>query len=57
MTRQFRYFACDRCGVDNPDFLSFGVGHPTRRTYCLHHIPWWVRLRMRVREAFERSAA
>lgn len=39
---------CRRCGVANPPYLSFGVGMPTRKVYCLHHIPpryrikvWW----------------
>ncbi len=48
--RTFKQFTCARCGRMNPDYLSFGVGCPTRRTYCLNHIPLWTRLRMRMRE-------
>lgn len=48
MSRTFKYFDCDRCGTTNPDYLSFGVGQD--RSYCLHHIPLLVRLRMRLRE-------
>jgi hypothetical protein len=46
----FKTFRCDRCGAINPDYLSFGVGFPTRRTYCLHHIPWHIRLKMWLKE-------
>lgn len=42
-------FGCARCGKVNPDWLSFGVGHPTRRAYCLGHIPRWVRFKMWLR--------
>lgn len=54
MSRRPKRLRCAHCGKANPPHLSFGVGHPTRRTYCLDHIPWWVRLRMRIREAAER---
>lgn len=48
--RQFKYFDCDRCGARIPDYLAFGVGFPTRKTFCLNHIPRWVRLKMWLRE-------
>jgi hypothetical protein len=48
--RQYKYFACDRCGKVNTDYETFGVGDPTRATYCLNHIPRWVRLRMWLRD-------
>ncbi len=37
---------CDRCGMAIPDYLTFAVGHPTRATFCLEHVPRLVRLRM-----------
>lgn len=48
--REVKTFRCARCGVVNPDWLSFGVGDPIRRTYCLHHIPRWIKLRMWLRD-------
>lgn len=40
------YGCCKRgCDAVNPDYLSFGVGWPPR-SYCLHHIPRRVRIRM-----------
>ncbi len=48
--RETKAFRCARCGTVNPDWLSFAVGHPTRRTYCLNHIPWWIRLKLWWRE-------
>lgn len=48
MTRTFKYFVCTRCGANNPDFLTFGVG--VDRHYCLNHIPRIVRIRMWIRE-------
>lgn len=53
MSRRPKWFRCAHCGRNNPDYLSFGVDHPGRKTYCLDHIPWWVRLRLRIREAAE----
>lgn len=50
MTRYHRYFPCTRCGRVNPDYLTFGVGFPTKATYCLDHIPRWVRFKMWLRE-------
>jgi hypothetical protein len=50
MTRRHRRFVCSRCGKVNPDYLSFGVGHPTRADYCLNHIPRWVRFKMWIRD-------
>jgi hypothetical protein len=47
---EMKTFRCARCGLVNPDWLSFGVGFPTRRAYCLGHIPWWIRLKMWWRE-------
>jgi hypothetical protein len=56
--RESRVFTCARCAAVIPDFLSFGVGGgggPSERVYCLHHIPWWVRLRMRLRRVARRG--
>lgn len=47
--RPVKTFACARCGRVNHDWESFGVGFPTRKTYCLNHIPWWIRLKMWLR--------
>lgn len=56
MTRRLtQYFACHRCGANNPDFLTFGIGYGAdARHYCLNHIPWRTRARMWIRERLER---
>lgn len=41
-----RQFQCCRCGKYNSDAFTFGYGKG--HTVCLHHIPWWVRFRMRL---------
>lgn len=54
--RAVRYFPCAKCGGINPDFLTFGVGRGRlARHYCLRHIPWWVRVRVWLRERLVRS--
>jgi hypothetical protein len=42
------YFGCARwrCDWVNPDYLAFST---RRHNYCLSHIPWYVRLSMRLR--------
>lgn len=53
MTRRLKTFTCHRCRASIPDYLAFGVGGnggPSKRHYCLHHIPRWVRIRMWLRE-------
>lgn len=55
MSAKTKYFRCDRCGITNPDYLTFGVGRD--RNYCLNHIPWHVRIKMWWRERRELSAS
>lgn len=43
-------WACAKCGEVQPDWWQFGVGCPTRKVYCLHHIPLRYRLRVRWQE-------
>lgn len=42
--------ACARCGEIKPTWDSFGVGCPTRKVYCLNHIPLRYRLKVRWQE-------
>lgn len=44
----FRLYGCAKRGCDavNPDYEAFGVGD---RSYCLHHIPFLTRMKMRRR--------
>lgn len=39
-------YTCRRCGAEQPSWQIFEA---RGRYYCLHHIPWWVRLGMRLR--------
>lgn len=52
---KFKYFTCEKCGTVNPDFLAFGAGSLDRPHYfCLNHIPWRSRLRLRWKELARR---
>jgi len=39
-------YRCRRCGATR---LSWEIFEARGRLYCLGHIPWWVRLSMRLR--------
>lgn len=42
-----RVYVCQRCGHAREAWDVFETGWPHRiRFWCLHHIPWWARLRM-----------
>lgn len=45
-----RGWKCKRCGIVTKDWWSFGVGCPTRKVYCLDHVPLYYRLKVRWRE-------
>lgn len=47
-----RRYQCERCRTFRSAWEIFGVGFPTERTYCLNHIPRWVRLKMWIRGRF-----
>lgn len=45
------YYGCAKwhCDAVNAAWEAFSVGFPTKHTYCLNHIPWFVRLKMRLK--------
>lgn len=48
---KYKYFTCEKCGTVNPDYLAFRAGSLDRPHYfCLHHIPWRSRVRLRWQE-------
>lgn len=51
MTKTYKYFGCCKrhCNAINPDYLAFGVGINTDHTYCLHHIPRYIKVKMWLR--------
>lgn len=53
--RKWKYFTCRKCGVVNPDYLTFGGGSLDRpKYYCLHHVPLHSRVRLWWQERFPR---
>jgi hypothetical protein len=53
---KYRYFACEKCGTVNPDFLAFGAGSLDRpHYYCLGHIPLRSRLKLWWQELSDRG--
>ena len=44
-------YLCNRCGARLPDFMAFETDWPHQSRYwCLYHIPWHTRVRLKWRE-------